>query len=397
MLSLNQEDEVSPTAGPVRRSTVHKPTGPFEPKSTRDITLGLVPETPTTARPAVPPPVEVPAFSGRSFLELARLQAYSRLSLELEFRTFSDQGILLYNGQTASGSGDFVSLAVRDGYVEFRYNLGSGPVILRSPQRVLPGKFHRLVAKRYLQEGMIALDGQDDVMGRSQGLLKSLDLGQNLFLGHVPDNTGIWENVGVRTGLVGCIRRLKVGRKLLDLRFPTSKDILRAKDIRECTDGPCDWRPCRNGATCLGPPQAFLQLRRPGIIHSAVRRKYRELPGTAYAAERRIGVHAGDLVPGASAAGILLFNGQQQASESCFKLRKTASESFQVLKQSFKEDTLSQSRTFEWFAQFKAGRTSVKDDLHIGRPLSIRNPENALKIKSSIKENPRITIRELSE
>ncbi|UYV76839.1 hypothetical protein LAZ67_14002153 [Cordylochernes scorpioides] len=63
----------------------------------------------------------------------------------------------------------------------------------------------------------------------------------------------------------------------------------------------------------------------------------------------------------------------------------------------FKEDALSQSRTFEWFARFKAGRTSIKDDLHTGRTLSIRNPENALKIKSSIKENPRITIRELSE
>ncbi|UYV78741.1 hypothetical protein LAZ67_16002621 [Cordylochernes scorpioides] len=34
------------------------------------------------------------------------------------------------------------------------------------------------------------------------------------------------------------------------------------------------------------------------------------------------------------------------------------------------------------FARFKAGRTSVKDDLHTGRPLSIRNPENALKIKT---------------
>ncbi|UYV71772.1 hypothetical protein LAZ67_9000327 [Cordylochernes scorpioides] len=60
-----------------------------------------------------------------------------------------------------------------------------------------------------------------------------------------------------------------------------------------------------------------------------------------------------------------------------------------MLKQAFKEDVLSHSRTFEWFSRFKAGRTSVKDDLHTGRLLSIRNPENALKIK--------ITIRELSE
>ncbi|UYV80171.1 hypothetical protein LAZ67_18001878 [Cordylochernes scorpioides] len=43
------------------------------------------------------------------------------------------------------------------------------------------------------------------------------------------------------------------------------------------------------------------------------------------------------------------------------------------------------------------GTSETEDDLHTGRPLSIRNPENALKIKLSIKENPRITIRELSE
>ncbi|UYV68407.1 hypothetical protein LAZ67_5004230 [Cordylochernes scorpioides] len=37
------------------------------------------------------------------------------------------------------------------------------------------------------------------------------------------------------------------------------------------------------------------------------------------------------------------------------------------------------------------------DDLHTSRPLSIRNPENALKIKSAIKENSRINIRERSK
>lgn len=64
--------------------------------------------------------IEMPQFFGRSFLELPRLQAYTRLSLELEFRTFAKDGILLYNGQTATGTGDFVSLAIRDGFVEFR-------------------------------------------------------------------------------------------------------------------------------------------------------------------------------------------------------------------------------------------------------------------------------------
>ncbi|UYV84889.1 K02A2.6-like [Cordylochernes scorpioides] len=60
----------------------------------------------------------------------------------------------------------------------------------------------------------------------------------------------------------------------------------------------------------------------------------------------------------------------------------------------------SEPRTFQRSPEplkTRTGRTSVKDDLHTGRPLSIINPENALKIKSSIKDTPRITIRELSE
>ncbi|UYV76108.1 hypothetical protein LAZ67_13002555 [Cordylochernes scorpioides] len=80
------------------------------------------------------------------------------------------------------------------------------------------------------------------------------------------------------------------------------------------------------------------------------------------------------------------FEKQRVCIEFCSKLVKTASETFQMLKQVFKEDALSLSRTFEWFARFKAGRTSVKVDLHTGRTLSIRNSENALKIKSSIKK-----------
>jgi hypothetical protein len=38
----------------------------------------------------------------------------------------SDDSILLYSAQDEDGSGDYVSLTIKDGYVEFMYNLGSG-------------------------------------------------------------------------------------------------------------------------------------------------------------------------------------------------------------------------------------------------------------------------------
>jgi hypothetical protein len=44
-----------------------------------------------------------------------------------EFKPKSlDNGIILYSGQDKDGSGDYVSIATRNGYLEFRYNTGSG-------------------------------------------------------------------------------------------------------------------------------------------------------------------------------------------------------------------------------------------------------------------------------
>lgn len=66
------------------------------------------------------------------------------IQVEMEFRTFTDSGLLLYSQQEEDGSGDFLSLAIVDGFVEFRYNLGSGPALVRSHQRVQMKRFHRV-------------------------------------------------------------------------------------------------------------------------------------------------------------------------------------------------------------------------------------------------------------
>nr|XP_042902800.1 agrin [Parasteatoda tepidariorum] len=249
----------SPTNSPVRRSTALRTAADYsETKTIRDITLGLSNMEQAPAKPTLATPiplknfVEIPSFFGRSYLELPRLQAYTRLSLELEFRTFSKDGILLYNGQTATGIGDFVSLSIKDAFVEFRYNLGNGAVVLRSPQKLHLGKFHRLIAKRYLREGMLALEGQQDVAGKSQGSLKSLDLGENLFLGYIPtERKEIFDNIAVHNGMVGCIRRLKIGKKEVDLRYPHSKDIIKGHGIHECGTISCIDQPCKNDAICV--------------------------------------------------------------------------------------------------------------------------------------------------
>lgn len=59
-------------------------------------------------------------------------------------------------------------------------------VVLKSSQKVVPGKYHKIVARRYLKDGMLAIDGQETVSGKSLGTLNYLDLVENLYVGYVP-------------------------------------------------------------------------------------------------------------------------------------------------------------------------------------------------------------------
>ena len=43
----------------------------------------------------------------------------------------SDNGLLLYNGDKTDGEGDFVSIALQNGIVEFRFDCGTGPAVIR--------------------------------------------------------------------------------------------------------------------------------------------------------------------------------------------------------------------------------------------------------------------------
>lgn len=69
----------------------------------------------------------VPEFSGTSYIKLPKLENVGRaFSLEVWFKTFSHDGVLVYNGQLNNGRGDFIVLNLVDGFLQFRFDLGSG-------------------------------------------------------------------------------------------------------------------------------------------------------------------------------------------------------------------------------------------------------------------------------
>ena len=51
---------------------------------------------------------------------------------------------------------------------------------------------------------------------------------------------------------------------------------------------------------------------------------------------------------------------QRYAVKFCFKLRKSASETFELVKQVYGDDALSRTRVFEWHKMFKEGRELVE-------------------------------------
>lgn len=59
----------------------------------------------------------------------------------------------MYNGQdtTGSGGGDFVSLGLQDGFPEFKFNIGSGPMTIKGTKPLELGKWHTVKIARFVK------------------------------------------------------------------------------------------------------------------------------------------------------------------------------------------------------------------------------------------------------
>lgn len=74
-------------------------------------------------------------------------------------------------------------VSVVNGYLQFSFELGSKPGVIRSLTRVDDGLRHSAVIKREGKDGSIELDRTLPEFGESQGLLTQLNTNGNIYVG----------------------------------------------------------------------------------------------------------------------------------------------------------------------------------------------------------------------
>ncbi|XP_043765072.1 basement membrane-specific heparan sulfate proteoglycan core protein isoform X5 [Cervus elaphus] len=131
-------------------------------------------------------------------------------TIELEVRTSTASGLLVWQGEEAGQSGrgkDFISLGLQDGHLVFSYQLGSGEARLVSEDPINDGEWHRVTALREGQRGSIQVDGEELVSGQSPGPNVAVNTKGSIYIGGAPD-VAVLTGGRFSSGVTGCIKNL---------------------------------------------------------------------------------------------------------------------------------------------------------------------------------------------
>ncbi|KAJ6656843.1 hypothetical protein lerEdw1_003174 [Lerista edwardsae] len=131
-------------------------------------------------------------------------------TIELEVRTSSPSGLLLWQGVKDGESGkakDFISLGLQDGHLVFSYQLGSGEANILSEDPVDDGEWHRVTAVREGRKGFLQVDGEEVVRGESPGKNVMVNTGGRVYLGGAPHIEALTAGKFL-SGFTGCLKNV---------------------------------------------------------------------------------------------------------------------------------------------------------------------------------------------
>lgn len=181
----------------------------------------------------------------KSYLVFPKLEdSYMKFSFEVTFNPERENGLILYNGQKR-GDGNFIALSLNDGYPEFRFDFGNGPVIIRAENRIEIKTWHTVKVYKVRKEGYLLVDDQHPVAFPSMAR-SGVELLENLYVGGVPNfNDIVPTAVITHEGFVGCISRLILKDREIELK----QDAIASEGTTSCET--CADDVCENDGVCL--------------------------------------------------------------------------------------------------------------------------------------------------
>ncbi|XP_035594859.1 basement membrane-specific heparan sulfate proteoglycan core protein-like isoform X12 [Oncorhynchus keta] len=194
--------------------------------------------------------VTTPLFDGTdSYIAYPPLtNIHNDLRIGMEFKPMALDGLMFFSVGKKMKTEDFVSLEMVDGYVQFRYELGTGQAVLRSPEPITRGQWHRVEAGRLDKDGSLTVDGGREVRRSSPGKAQGLNIHTPMYLGGVPNFEIVPKTLNISDMFYGCVGEVSINGKKVDLSYSFTESMA----IVQCTDNsPCDRNPCLNGARCM--------------------------------------------------------------------------------------------------------------------------------------------------
>ncbi|XP_077588780.1 agrin isoform X4 [Stigmatopora nigra] len=193
----------------------------------------------------------MPLFNGDSYLELKGLHLYGhdlrqKVSMTVVLMANDSNGLIFYNGQKTDGRGDFISLSINEGFLEFRYDLGKGPATIRSKEPITLHTWNTISLERSNRKGEIMVNKKDAVRGEAPNLHVDLNLKESLFVGGAPDYSRLARSAALTEGFKGTIQKII----LMGTPILREENALRSQNLAMFQEHPCSREPCHNGGRC---------------------------------------------------------------------------------------------------------------------------------------------------
>lgn len=183
-------------------------------------------------------PIRIPMFSGESYLQfldpfIAQRVRGKKIDIQMRIRAMGPDGMIFWTGEEKmTSSSDFLALGIRDGHVQFSYNLGSGEVVITyNESRIDDGKWHKIRAQRYERVGYLEIDGTEVIEGTSPGRLKQLNTQSKIYVGGMEDIV-LSTKKRFKSGFVGCVSNITLAT---DYHIDLIGEAAEGQNIQQCS------------------------------------------------------------------------------------------------------------------------------------------------------------------